>query len=78
MADAGPVADGGRPRVFVSRVIPEDGLRTVLEACDARVWEDDLPPPREELLRAIEGCAGVLTLLTDKVDDEFLDRAGPG
>jgi len=46
-------------------------------ACDARVWEDELPPPREALLSAIEGCDGVLTLLTDRVDDEFLDRAGP-
>ena len=67
-----------RPRVFIARVIPADGLDPVLQACDARVWEDELPPPREELLRAIEGCDGVLTLLTDRVDDEFLDRAGPG
>ncbi|HEX5591138.1 MAG TPA: D-glycerate dehydrogenase [Candidatus Limnocylindrales bacterium] len=68
---------GPRPRVFVTRVIPDDGLRPILESCDARVWEDELPPPRDELLRAIEGCDGVLTLLTDRVDDEFLDRAGP-
>ena len=67
-----------RPKVFVSRVIPEDGQRPILEACDATVWQDELPPPRDELLRAVEGCAGVLTLLTDRVDDEFLDRAGPG
>ncbi len=67
----------GRPRVFVTRIIPDDGLRPIVEACDARVWEQDLPPPREELLRAIEGCDGVLTLVTDRVDDEFLDRAGP-
>ncbi len=71
-------ADGAsRPRVFVARLIPEDGLAPVRAATDARVWEGDLPPPREELLAAIEGCDGVLTLLTDKVDDEFLDRAGP-
>ncbi len=67
----------GRPRVFVARIIPEDGLRPVAEACDARVWEGDMPAPREELLQAIEGCVGVLTMLTDRVDDEFLDRAGP-
>src|SRR6185295_4144489 len=58
--------------------IPADGIDPVVAACDARIWEDELPPPRAELLRAIEGCDGVLTLLTDKVDDEFLDRAGPG
>jgi glyoxylate reductase len=66
-----------RPRVFVARVIPDDGIRPLVEACEARIWEDELPPPRDELLRAIEGCDGVLTLLTDRVDDEFLDRAGP-
>ena len=42
------------------------------------MWEDELPPPRDELLRRIAGCDGVLTLLTDRVDDEFLDAAGPG
>src|SRR3954463_7277429 len=65
-----------RPRVFVSRRIPSDALETIAEACDADVWEDDLPPPRDELLRRIAGCDGVLTLLTDKVDDAFLDAAG--
>jgi lactate dehydrogenase-like 2-hydroxyacid dehydrogenase len=67
----------GRPKVFVARQLPEDGLRPILGACDARVWEDELPPPRAALLEAIRGCDGVLTLLTDKVDDEFLDAAGP-
>ena len=66
-----------RPTVFVARKIPDDGIDPVVAACDARVWEDDLPPPRAALLDAIRGCDGVLTLLTDKVDDEFLDAAGP-
>ena len=66
-----------RPKVFVSRVIPDEGLARVREATDATVWEDELPPPRDRLLAAVEGCDGILTLLTDKVDDELLDRAGP-
>jgi lactate dehydrogenase-like 2-hydroxyacid dehydrogenase len=68
------VAD--RPNVFVSRVIPDEGLATIRAACEMDLWEDDLPPPREELLRRVAGCDGVLTLLTDRVDDEFLDAAG--
>ena len=68
----------GKPRVFVARKIPDDGIDRIFEACDARVWEDELPPPRAALLDAIRGCDGVLTLLTDRVDDEFLDAAGPG
>lgn len=66
-----------RPRVFVSRRIPEDGLNRILAAADADVWPDELPPPRDELLRRIEGVDGVLALLTDRVDAEFFDRAGP-
>ena len=66
-----------RPKVFVSRVIPDDGLNPIREATDATIWDHELPPPRPDLLREIEGCEGVLTLLTDRVDDEFLDRAGP-
>ena len=66
-----------RPRVFVSRRIPEDGLRPILADCDATIWPDELPPPRAELLRHVEGCDGILTLLTDRVDAELLDRAGP-
>jgi glyoxylate reductase len=66
-----------RPKVFVARRIPEAGLSMVTGATDATVWPDDLPPPRDELLRAVAGCDGVLTLLTDRVDNEFLDAAGP-
>ena len=67
----------GRPKVFVARQIPDDGIDPIVAACDTRVWEDELPPPRPDLLAAIAGCDGVLTLLTDRVDDEFLDAAGP-
>ena len=66
-----------RPKVFVARVIPDDGLTLVTASTDATVWPDELPPPRDELLRSVEGCDGVLTLLTDRVDAELLDRAGP-
>ena len=64
-------------KVFVARRIPDDGIDPIVAATDAVVWPDDLPPPREELLRAVAGCEGVVTLLTDRVDDEFLDAAGP-
>ena len=65
-----------RPRVFVTRRIPEDGLATIASACEADIWPDELPPSRDELLRRVAGCDGILTLLTDRVDDELLDAAG--
>lgn len=66
-----------RPRVFVARRIPEEGLEPIRAACDLSLWDDELPPPRADLLRAVKGCDGILTLLTDRVDDELLDAAGP-
>ena len=70
-------ASGGRPRVFVARRIPDEGLTRVLAETDADLWADALPPPRDELLRRVRGVDGVLSLLTDRVDDELLDAAGP-
>jgi lactate dehydrogenase-like 2-hydroxyacid dehydrogenase len=67
-----------RPRVFVARRIPDAGLDPIAAACDLDVWEDELPPPREALLARVAGCDGILTLLTDRVDDELLDAAGAG
>jgi lactate dehydrogenase-like 2-hydroxyacid dehydrogenase len=71
-------AGGSRPRVFVSRRIPDEGLARVLAETDADLWTDPLPPPRDELLRRVHGVEGLLSLLTDRVDDELLDAAGPG
>ena len=73
-----PEAAAARPRVFVARQIPEEGLAAVRAACDADVWIGELPPTRRELLHRVVGCDGILTLLTDRVDDELLDAAGPG
>jgi glyoxylate reductase len=67
-----------RPRVFVSREIPAEGLDAIRSACDMDLWEGELPPPRDELLRRVAGVDGLLALLTDRVDDELLDAAGPG
>ncbi len=66
-----------RPRVFVARRIPEAGLASIRDTCEALVWEDELPPSRADLLAGVAGRDGILTLLTDRVDSELLDVAGP-
>ena len=66
-----------KPNVLVTRVIPDAGLDMVREGCEVDLWTDELPPPRDELLRRAAGKDGLLTLLTDRVDDELLDAAGP-
>ena len=66
-----------RPKVLLTRIIPAAGLDRVREACEVDLWTDELPPSREELLRRVSGVDGLLSLLTDRVDDELLDAAGP-
>ncbi len=66
-----------KPRVFVTRHLLEPGLSRVMECCQAEIWPEPLPPSREELLRRVPGLDGLLTLLTDRVDAELLDAAGP-
>ena len=62
-----------KPRVFVTRVIPSPGLDRVLHACDADVWHDPLPPPADVLRARAKDCAGLLTLLTDRIDAPLMD-----
>jgi glyoxylate reductase len=66
-----------RPKVFVTRLIPAVGLDRIQATCDAEIWAGPLPPSRDVLLEKIVGCDGVLTLLTEKVDAEFMEAAGP-
>ncbi len=66
-----------KPKVFVTRIIPDKGLDLVKDFCDADIWPGDLPPSRADMLARVRGVEGVLCLLTDKVDGELLDAAGP-
>ncbi len=40
------------------------------------MWDDDRPPPRQALLERVQGVAGILSLLTDRMDGEVMDAAG--
>jgi glyoxylate reductase len=69
--------DAARPRVFVTREISAVGLEPIRAAFDTDVWPEETPPPPADLLRRVQGCDGVLTFLSDRVDATFLDAAGP-
>jgi len=64
-----------KPTVFVTRIIPEKALQMVREHGAATVWEGELPPSRDDLLRAVAGADGLLCLLTDPVDADVIDAA---
>ena len=65
----------GKPRVFVSRIIPDAGLDLIRAYCDATIWQEELPPPRETLLRETRDADGLVSLLTDRIDGELMDAS---
>ncbi|MCI0705162.1 MAG: D-glycerate dehydrogenase [Planctomycetia bacterium] len=64
-----------RPKVFVSRRIPEVGLNAISAECDVDLWPDRLPPPADELKKRAKDCDGLVSLLTDRIDGALLDSA---
>ena len=66
-----------KPRVFVTRAIPDKGLNLIRDFCDVDLWPAELPPKRAELLKHVRGVEGLLCLLTDRIDGELMDEAGP-
>ena len=65
-----------KPKVFVTRIIPEKGLQMASEVADVEVWQNALPPTYEVLLKKVEGIDGLLCLLTDRIDGNLMDTAG--
>jgi glyoxylate reductase len=68
---------GTRPPVLVTRRLPAEALDRVGARCDMTLHDTEDAMVRDRLLTAVAGKAGAITLLTDRVDDEFLDAAGP-
>src|SRR5688572_25051630 len=64
-----------KPRVFVTRRIPAVGLDLIRPHCDADVWADPLPPPDGVLRERVRDCEGLISLLTDRVDESLFAAA---
>ncbi|KDO27950.1 hypothetical protein SPRG_07226 [Saprolegnia parasitica CBS 223.65] len=67
-----------KPRVFVTRHVPYimEQLQRANVECDA-FEREDIAIPRDELLRRVRSCDGILCMLTDRIDAEVLASAGP-
>jgi glyoxylate reductase len=66
-----------RANVLVTRPIMEEPTRILRERCDVTIHENEFGIPREELLKVVAGREAIITMLTERVDAELLDRAGP-
>ncbi|GMW00752.1 MAG: D-glycerate dehydrogenase [Candidatus Hydrogenedentota bacterium] len=68
------------PRVFVARRIPDAGLDLLFDAFgkdNVVVAPQDAAISRADLLAGVKGVDAILPILTDRIDGEVLDAAGP-
>ena len=66
-------------RIFVTRHIPSPGIELLRSMPNAEVdaYIEDRIIPRDELLRRVVGIDILVSILTDKIDAELFDAAGP-
>ncbi len=61
-----------KPRIFVSRMIPQPALDLLNRDADLEINEEDKPLGKGELIRGIQGKEGLVCLINDIIDDEVL------
>ncbi|MFL5738045.1 MAG: 2-hydroxyacid dehydrogenase [Actinomycetota bacterium] len=66
-----------RPKLLVTRELVPSVMEALRGRFDVDVYDGDGAIAREDLLKRIQGADAALTLLTEKVDAEFFDSAGP-
>ncbi len=65
-----------RPKVYVTRKVPEQALEILRSVAEVSVWDrEDVPPPRQVILRELAQADGVFSLLTDRIDAEVMAAA---
>jgi glyoxylate reductase len=62
-------------RIVVTGKIPEPGLELLRDVGEVWAWDGDDPIPTEVRDERLSDADAVVTLLTDRVDDAFLDAA---
>jgi lactate dehydrogenase-like 2-hydroxyacid dehydrogenase len=66
-----------RKSVYVTRAIPEENIDELRKHFDVEVNLDDRALSKDELKQKLKGRHAAISLLTDTIDGEVLDTAGP-
>jgi len=64
-------------RVVVTGRVPEPALEKLRAEHEVDAWEGSDSISRQELLRRVAGADAIVSLLTERIDAELLDAAGP-
>ncbi len=62
-----------KPKIFITRLLPEECIRSLRDSAEVRVWKEESYMSRDEQFRLIADCEGVLVFPENRVDEEFLD-----
>ena len=62
-----------KPKVYVSRILAEEGLNELREACDLHIWQEREMMPREVQFQLFADCTGLLSTIDIKIDRELLE-----
>ena len=66
-----------KPKLFSTHVLFEEPRKKLAERFNVEYWTGEERPPRAEVLQRVSGKDALICLLTEKVDRELLDAAGP-
>lgn len=65
-----------KPKIYITRKIPEYLLEPYKNQLEFKMWTDDkMPVPKEVLYEEVKNADGLLCLLTEKIDRNFLEHA---
>ncbi len=66
-----------KPKLFSTHALFDEPRRRLAEHFDVEYWNGNERPPRAEVLQRVAGKDALICLLTEKIDRELLDAAGP-
>ncbi len=65
--------------IFITRHIPDSGIKLLKKQKSIKldIYEKDRQIPRKELLKRVKGAEIILSILTERIDAEVFNAAGP-
>ena len=64
-----------KPKVYSTHQLFEEARKILDAECEVQYWTESERPPRDEVLRRVKDKEGLVCLLTEKVNEEFLRSA---
>lgn len=64
-----------KPKIYVTRELPERGLKIIKQHFETEVWPEYAPPPKKTIIEKAKNVDALATLLSDKIDAEVYNAA---